>query len=76
MSSRVYGNGSSPLLITSFYGGPERGRCIQLTLAKYGWGEIDRAVVEKDTAYLQLERGEVWTIVRALLKWLRKGDRV
>jgi len=49
------------LFVTSFYGGIDAGRSIQLTLP-FGIN------------YVQLTRGGVWELHTALSEWLREGD--
>ena len=44
--------------INSFYGGVDKGNCVQLTL---------------DHDYIQLERADILELVGALIEWLLNG---
>lgn len=46
--------------VTSFYGGKERGKCLQFTISgSDGYGK-----------YIQLDRGQVLDLFCLILKWL------
>ena len=48
------------LNVTSFYGGEERGRCLQFTLTD----------ANGDGKYIQLDRNQVVELLALILKWL------
>jgi len=63
MSTNIYE--SDKLIITSFYGGQERGRMIQITALE---------TKEKGVSYCQLDQSEVSIIARKLIDWILNQD--